>query len=205
MSGAGVVRGLVLAGGKSRRMGRDKTRLEIDGRTLLERAVTLLREVAGEVHVSGADPSDLGCDAPWLPDDVPGLGPLGGILTALGRLGGPVLAMACDLPRMRADILRDLLRARDSRPDGVAATMFADAATGRAEPLVAVYEPEAAELLARASSQGRYGLSRAVPREFRLEVPYGPELAGAFLNLNTPGDLAELTGPAAPAATEAGA
>ncbi len=192
-----AVRGLVLAGGQSRRLGRDKTRLVLSGRSLLERAVALLRAVSVEAWVSGTDPSDLGCDAPWLADDVPGLGPLGGILTALKHLGGPVLALACDMPLMRADVLEGLLRARAARPAGTMATMYLDPDTGRVEPLVAVYEPTAANLLARSADQGMYALSRAVPAQHRLEIPYGPGLARAFLNLNTPGDLDELTALAA--------
>lgn len=192
-----ILRGLVLAGGRSTRLGRDKTRLVFSGRPLLERAVALLRRVADEAWVSGTDPADLDCDAPWLPDDVPGQGPLGGILTALNRLGGPVLALACDLPLMRADVLEALLAARCSRPSGAVATMFLNPATGRVEPLVAVYEAGAAPLLAEAAARGTYGLSRAVPAQRRHEVPYGVGMSRAFLNLNTPGDLDELTALAA--------
>ena len=187
-----VLHGLVLAGGKSTRLGRDKTRLVFSGSPLLERAVGLLRRVADDVRVSGTDPSDVGCDAPWLADDEPGLGPLGGILTALRRLDGPVLALACDLPLMRADILETLLAARARRPAEALATMFLNPASGRVEPLVAVYEPGAASLLEAAVARGAYGLTRAVPPQRRLEIPYGPGMSRAFLNLNTPGDLDEL-------------
>jgi len=207
MPGPEAIRGLVLAGGKSTRLGRDKTRLVFSGRSLLERAVALLRQVADEAWVSGTDPADLGCDAPWLPDDVPGQGPMGGILTALNRLGGPVLALACDMPLMRAEVLEKLVRARSARPSGAVATMYQDAATGRLEPLVAVYETDAAGLLSRSAAGGRFALSRAVPPEHRLVVPRGPGMSRAFLNLNTPGDLEELTALAAlePEADMAGA
>ena len=89
---------VVLAGGRSRRFGRDKTRLRLAGRTLVERAVEAAREAGLPVRVLGRDRR-------------PGLGPLGGVETALwGRGPGRVLFLAADMPFADAAVLRALLR-----------------------------------------------------------------------------------------------
>ncbi len=89
--------GFVLAGGLSRRMGRDKALLEIRGQTLLSHMVQLLSTVTASVRVVGRDD---------LPDRIVDCGPLGGILTALEITESPMnLIVAVDLPKMSAEFL----------------------------------------------------------------------------------------------------
>ena len=77
--------GVVLAGGQSSRMGRDKATMEVDGKTMLDRTVELLRPHTREVLVIG-DPSKYSpAHGTVIPDDAPGQGPLGGLVTALRR------------------------------------------------------------------------------------------------------------------------
>ena len=89
--------GFVLAGGKSRRMGRDKALLNWRGQTLLDHMVGLLRTVADPVHVVGRDP---------LPDRLPDLGPLSGIATGLETTFTDAnIFVAVDLPLLTKDFL----------------------------------------------------------------------------------------------------
>ncbi|HZX80427.1 MAG TPA: molybdenum cofactor guanylyltransferase [Lysobacter sp.] len=103
--------GIVLAGGRSSRMGRDKALLEIDGRTLLDRAIALLRDAgAAEVLVSGDRPGGI-------PDMIPGLGPVGGIASVLSRVDdGPFMVMPVDMPALDVDTLHLLLDATTRAP-----------------------------------------------------------------------------------------
>ncbi len=92
--------GAVLAGGRSRRMGSDKAFIEIDGRSMLERAVDALEQADAEpVLVVGGDRArvaDLGLV--WAADRWPGEGPLGGIITALETIETELVAiLPCDL------------------------------------------------------------------------------------------------------------
>ena len=184
--------GLILAGGKSTRLGQDKARLPVSGKSLLERTVHLAGKCCAQVYVSGRDPSKDGIDAPWLADDWPGIGPMGGILTGLVRLGGPLLVLACDLPLIQAETIQRLIQARNQRPASALMTTFQQEETGYIETLVAVYEDQSAGLLTEARKKGVYKLSQAIPESARHPVPYTKENAPEFLNINHPADLALL-------------
>ena len=95
--------GFILAGGQSRRMGRDKAMLPWDTGTLLDHMIELARAVANPVRVVGRDP---------LPDRMPGLGPLSGIATGLETSSTDAnLFIAVDLPFLTKDFL-EYLRSR---------------------------------------------------------------------------------------------
>jgi len=123
----GVV-GVVLAGGQSRRMGRDKALLRLDdGRTLLERTVRVLRTMGlDDVLLSVSSPEralalrttvPAVAALPIVADDTPGRGPLGGLAAALrARPGHAVLLVACDLPHLDSHALRLVVDAYPSPP-----------------------------------------------------------------------------------------
>ncbi|MDY6850519.1 MAG: molybdenum cofactor guanylyltransferase [Thermodesulfobacteriota bacterium] len=181
--------GLILAGGGSTRLGQDKARLPVFGKSLLERTVHLAGKYCVRVYVSGRDPSKDGIDAPWLPDDRPGIGPMGGILTGLNHLGGPLLVLACDLPLIQAETIQRLIQVRKNRPDSAVMTVYHQEETGYIEALVAIYEDRAAVFLEEARQKGVYKLSQAIPESARHLVAYAREQASEFLNINSPADL----------------
>ena len=136
---------VILAGGESRRMGRDKAWVEIDGQPLLARAVGTVRELGvTEIYISGragTDYSALSC--PVLLDREPGLGPLAGIDRALDTTQAQLmLVLAVDLPRITAAFLRKLAE-RCDRLAGVVPKL-----EGKLEPLAAVY-PRRSRYIAR--------------------------------------------------------
>jgi len=146
---------LILAGGKSRRMGRDKAWLEVAGRPLLARQIELARQAgADEVFVSGradADYAAFGCAV--LHDLYPGAGPLAGVERGLAAATAPLLlVLAVDLPRMTVEFLQRLLQ--ECRAEtGVVPEM-----RGRLEPAVAVYPRRAQALAEERLRTGRNGL-----------------------------------------------
>ena len=103
--------GIILAGGRSTRMGRDKALLQIDGETMLARTVRIVSEVMPEVLIVGRTtlpPGLSGVTA--VPDAYGETGPLGGIVTGLTRVTAEqVLVVSCDLPHLQADVLRLLV------------------------------------------------------------------------------------------------
>ncbi|MBU1002951.1 MAG: molybdenum cofactor guanylyltransferase [Proteobacteria bacterium] len=184
--------GFILAGGKSTRLGLDKVVLPYSGETLLTRTVALASKFCAEIYVSGRDPRTMGIDLPWMLDDEPGRGPLGGILTGLTRLNRPLLVLACDLPMLDEGTVARLVTARSQRPDSAVITTFLQQETGWIESLVSIYEPQAAPLLREAGSKGLYKLSAALHPTVRHHVPYSQHEASPFFNINFPADLAML-------------
>ena len=134
--------GLLLTGGHSKRMQRDKAALEYAGQSQLARAMTLLAPLVGEVYVSvRADQLDDPQRKAYqcIADLEPGLGPIGGIQAALhAQPQAAWLVLACDLPFLDAATLQQLIAAREPRR---LATAFRSSHDGKPEPLCAIYEP----------------------------------------------------------------
>ena len=91
---------VVLAGGKSRRMGRDKLSMVYDGRTLLESAVQRFKSEFSDVYISVSDEGKYpNIDAQRIVDIIPGVGPLSGLHAALKTIkNDSVFLVAADLP-----------------------------------------------------------------------------------------------------------
>jgi molybdopterin-guanine dinucleotide biosynthesis protein A len=181
--------GLVLAGGRSTRMGRDKAALEYSGRSQLERAFALLDPLVARAFVSvradqGADP--LRARFAQIVDAAPGLeGPAAGILSALrAHPQAAWLVLACDLPFLDAGTLQHLIARRD--PTRVA-TAFRSSRDALPEPLCAIYEPSALAALEQFVASGRN-----CPRKFLIQsdaLLLDQPSAEALANVNTPTEL----------------
>lgn len=199
---ADVPLGVVLAGGKSSRLGRDKAWLTFFGRPLLCRVADVLARVTGEVLVSGRDPSVFGLEAPWLPDATPGLGPAGGVSTVLAAVKRSCLVVSCDLPFLDEATVRRLVEAWRGRAPDVLMTTYRIEETGYLESLVAIYEPEGLALMRQYLDRDERRLSAMFPEHRRLHIDYrraDPEAARAFFNINAPPDLTrarDMEGPA---------
>lgn len=148
--------GLVLAGGRSTRMRRDKATLPYAGRPQLDRAVELLRPFVSRVFVSVRpdqrdDPQRSAHEQ--IIDLHPGLGPIAGIEAAQqAHPQAAWLVLACDLPYLSASTLSHLITHRDT---GRAATAYRSRFDGKPEPLCAIYEPASRESLRSSIAAGR--------------------------------------------------
>ncbi len=177
--------GVVLAGGKSTRMGVDKSGIGYHGRPQLEIAADLLAGQCDRVYISvAAEPQKGTNGSTTLSDRFIGFGPSGGILTALHeRPDSAWMVLGCDLPLMTADDLSQLVDERDAlRP----ATAFRSPSGDLPEPLAAIYEPRMLSLFHQA-----FAMDITCPRKVlirsraRLVTPGNPE---AVMNANTPAD-----------------
>jgi molybdopterin-guanine dinucleotide biosynthesis protein A len=184
----------VLAGGRSRRLGRDKAALVHEGTTLLERAASLLQVIVSRVSVSVRPDQvddDLRRRFVLITDAREGIGPAAGIIAAhRSQPSAAWLVLACDMPRVTAQELTRLVDARNALR---AATAFRQAADGRPEPLCAIYEPAT---LAQFQAQVDAG-GNPSPRDWLAATdailldPVTPDL---LTSINTPEDLAWLGG-----------
>ena len=184
------VHALVLAGGRSRRLGRDKAGLEIDGKPQLERVVELLSPLVDEVRVSvRADqpPDSLRDRYPQIVDREADAGPVAGILAALEfDRSADWLVVAVDLPRLDRQTVEVLLGAKPSGPF----TAYRSTSDGLPEPLCAVYRAEALPVV-----RGFVDAGIRCPR--KILIKSGTELLeqpnpAALDNLNTPEDQARI-------------
>ena len=181
--------GLVLAGGKSRRMGSDKALLTRDGETQLARAVQLLQRHVERVFVSTR--ADQAGDAErgrfeQIVDRYDDLGPVAGILSAMDKNADvPWLVVACDLPNIDDDTIRGLL---DRHSDGHPFTAYRSSYDNLPEPLCAIYGVGSRSIVEDFVADGINCPRKILIRSDTelLEQPH-PD---ALDNLNTPEDLA---------------
>jgi len=190
MAGNKGLLGIVLAGGQSQRLGRDKCLIELGNEDFVARTAALIAPFCSQTWIIGRNASRHGLDVPWTLDDYPGKGPLGGILTGLRRAEGQAcLVLACDLPFMDAATLEELIRCRENRPGKAVMTTFEQSETGFIESLVSIYEPQAAPFLSAGVENGIHKLSRLIPAEYRQSVVYSQDRSLPFFNVNYPCDL----------------
>jgi len=174
-----ICRGFVLAGGRSRRMGEDKGRLNWQGQPLVRYQWQRLEQLAPPATVVGGAYDDLGL--PSTPDAHPGEGPLGGILSALAQ-SPAALILAVDMPLVSGQTLLELLH----RPGGDA--VVPRHPDGRIQPLAALYRASAQPKLAAAFAQGT---RRVVEALGHLDIGWWDTGPDEFRSMNTPSEYTE--------------
>jgi molybdopterin-guanine dinucleotide biosynthesis protein A len=186
--------GVIVAGGRARRMGGSPKALSrVGGATLAARSVALFRELFGEVLVAANDP------APWeplgvrvVPDAIPGKGAPGGLHAALAAARtGWIFAAACDMPFLSAGPIRFLAARRGAAPAALVAWERGP------EGLHAFWSRELLPVVDRMLRDGNPSIreiaarvgARVVPAEAWREVD---PLGRSFENVNSPEDLVRL-------------
>jgi len=186
------VTGVLLAGGKSRRMGEDKRYLVVGEQTLLERGLGVLRSMFHEVLVVIAqDSAPLDIDARVVRDLVPDCGSLGGIYTGLTQATSPyIFAVACDMPFLDQAVIAQFT-SRRATSDIVMAKLAA-----RLHPMHALYGKRCLPILEQ-MIQARHLKIQELVSHASLRVEYVTETdlltidpsGRSFHNVNTPADL----------------
>jgi molybdopterin-guanine dinucleotide biosynthesis protein A len=183
--------GAVLTGGASRRMGRDKTLLEVDGTPMGLRVAAALRAAgaAPVVAVGGDGPALSALGLTWHADRHPGEGPLGGLLSAFAAVPGAelVVVLATDLPDVTAGAITALVAGIGGHDAALARREVDDEDSGGLEPLCAVWRPAACRpVLERAFATGERAVHRAWADLDLVGVAVPPQV---LRNVNTLGDL----------------
>ncbi len=178
----GEVTGVILAGGRSRRMGRDKLSLPVGDGTLFEHMLAFMRGLFSRVLIAGDRPDLERPDVPCVPDAYPGSS-LGGLFTGLREAQTPyIFGAAADMPYPNQALALSLLRLRAGFD-----VVVVQSAAGY-EPLFAVYAKSCLPPMERALEEGRYSI-RTLFGELNVrsvgpaELPPGWRLS--LTNVNT--------------------
>ncbi len=188
------VEGFILVGGRSSRMGTDKSLMQFGGQTSVERIAAELRSITPTPRISRVGRSRAGFDPDLriIPDTHEQWGALGGIHAALGAcVADWALIVACDLPFVTRDLCsRLLMLSQQGSPEAVVPIQ----PDGRPQPLCALYrrEPcllEAEKLIASGEHTPRALLANVKTRWVRsAELIDLPGAENFFFNVNTPDD-----------------
>ena len=190
-----AVSAAVMAGGLSRRMGRDKAWLDLgDGRPLIRRVVDVVSLVADDVLIVANDDRYRALGPRVVPDRYPGSGALGGIATGLSAAAHDhVIVVACDMPSLRPEALRLLIEGSEGYD------VVVPLVRGEPHPLHALYTKACLPAIETAVAEGRLRVADALAElrvrtieEAEMRV-VDPDLV-SVTNLNTPEDLAALRG-----------
>ena len=183
---------VLLAGGRSTRMGRDKAALLIEGQPLWQRQIATLRASgASELFISGrVDGPYADSGVPIIEDLTPNTGPLAALEAVLPRIThSHVVVLAIDLPAMRADYLAALVKTALAKDRSVVPEF-----DGRFEPLAAVYAPSLLPLVIdclHSPDRSMQNLLRKAAQAGLVIANYvHAENRDLFRNLNSPEDIA---------------
>ncbi|MCE5284157.1 MAG: molybdenum cofactor guanylyltransferase [Deltaproteobacteria bacterium] len=185
--------GVILSGGRNRRMGENKAFLQVDGERLIDRTVRVFREIFGEVIIVTTAPLDYLDQAATVVTDIfPGKRALGGIYTGLFYASSErAFVVACDMPYLNPAFIRYLVQQADGYdivvpevPEGF-------------QPLHAVYARRCLPVIRGLLERNRLKIIGFYPGHRILKIqpaefgPFDPD-GRMFLNVNTPADLTSL-------------
>ncbi len=186
----------ILAGGQSRRMGKDKALLEVDGRALIEYVIDVANRVADETFIVASDRPEyeqFGC--PVVADKFPQSGSLGGIYTAVSEASNDhCLVLACDMPFVNEKLLQFMVEQVDNADalvPALAAERSDQGGPETLETLHAIYSKACIPAIERQLNAGVFKVIgffsevnvKKLPEDVVLE--WDPQLL-SFFNTNTP-------------------
>jgi molybdenum cofactor guanylyltransferase len=187
------VSGVILAGGKSRRYGRNKALVNINGTPLIKRVLKVMEDLfPSTILITNTPDTYSFLNLPMFEDRIKGLGPLGGIFTGLNVIPEKAgFFVACDMPFLNPDLIR--YQAAVQRGFDVVVPTF----SGKFEALHALYTQKCLPEIERMIHAGVYQtvqLFRSVSVRYVEEQEirrFDPELK-SFSNINKPEELREM-------------
>jgi molybdenum cofactor guanylyltransferase len=186
------ITGIVLAGGRSSRMGSDKSMLRMKGKTLTEYAIDALKPLCSKVIISSNNfiYDFTGCEV-W-PDELTDRASMIGIYSCLKRSETDInIILSCDMPLMSSEMLEYLLE--NSANHAITVPVHGDHFI---EPLCGIYNKTSVEILKKFIDKGNFRLNQCILAGSGNLVSVGPELPffspTLFSNINTPEDIRNL-------------
>jgi molybdopterin-guanine dinucleotide biosynthesis protein A len=188
MNNSGIT-GIILAGGKSSRMGKDKGLVLFRKKPLIDYAIEILGCICQSIIISANSSAYESLGLPVYHDIIPDSGPMGGIYTCLKHsLAKQNLVLACDMPFVSGDLLNYLI----IRSDGFKA-VIPQTPNGNYEPLCGFYHKEMVDVLEKLILNHQFKMLNILEESSVKALPLSPELPfyheELFLNINMLNDL----------------
>ncbi len=174
---------IMLAGGKSSRMGTDKGLIKVNGIPLIQYLLDRLMKVHKNIYIVANNLAYEQFGFPTYPDLISDVGPIGGLYTGLCL--SPFeknIILSCDTPNVSLKTIQELLNESKKDTNVVAKTT-------KLHPLIAVYHKKSIPVIKTCIDQGNYRLSKLLSLINSKEIDFTGEDEKEFINLNTQRDL----------------
>ncbi len=182
------ITGIVLAGGKSKRMGADKAFLKYQQQPLLSYAIKTLEPLTQEILIVANNKKYEVFGKNCVPDLLPNMGPVGGIYTGLSTSKTELnLVLGCDTPLVNQSLLSLLLK-HAAEPYQVVQV----ATLEKRMPLIALYKKNCVPILKNCLERGEFRLQKVVSQLHTKTLLLAPPMARLTLNINCPEDMERL-------------
>jgi molybdopterin-guanine dinucleotide biosynthesis protein A len=197
------ITGILLAGGKSSRMGQDKGMIRAGKLLMYQYPLRVLESLCNEILISTCNPMQIEESYEQVCDEIPGIGPIGGILTCLKRSSNDLnIVLSYDIPLVNKELFLELLsHATDQSTTLPDNTPLYDAVlpagiSGKPEPLCGIYRKNSANVFQEMIGQGVYAIHKIIPRTDSFIVRINPAMPffheQLFININSKADLSDL-------------
>jgi molybdopterin-guanine dinucleotide biosynthesis protein A len=182
-----LITGIVLAGGKSKRMGTDKTFAKLNGKPLIQHALDLLSPFCNHIIISSNNPELKKFGFPVIHDDIPDCGPIGGIYSCLKKSETEWnLILSVDSPKVKPEFIQLLIN-QTKNYDAIVPVH-----NNGKEPLIALYHKKSLSKIKKAINSGAYKMHSLLSE---LQVNYVDaqgwvnQFPNIFQNINKQEDL----------------
>jgi molybdopterin-guanine dinucleotide biosynthesis protein A len=182
------ITGVILAGGKSSRMGTDKGFLKLNGKLFIEHIIAVLTPFVSEIIIVSNHPEYDNFKVKRVPDFVENAGPLAGVYS--GLLASKTennLVLSCDIPLINSEILAELVRQIDDVSE-----IIQIESNGKTMPLISVYNQSCETVFSSLLNQGERRLRFAVNQCKVKNILLNKEQEKWVSNINTPEQLKEI-------------
>ena len=184
------VTGIVLAGGKSTRMGTDKAFLKLDGKPFISHILDTIQGSTDEVYIISDNHELDGMGTHRFSDLIPGLGPIGGIYTGLFHSKTTNnLIVACDTPFLTKETITQLIMGMDKEHNA-----FVVQCEGVVMPLIGIYRKSCLPHFNKVIERNQLGLKKALAGIRTKTISLPGSHARSVLNINTKLDLKNIQG-----------
>jgi molybdenum cofactor guanylyltransferase len=175
------INGIILAGGKSSRMGTNKSLLNLSGKPFIVHCIEALQPLVKELYIVSDDPVYDPFPGTRVNDIWKDCGPLGGLFAGLSETKTDYnIVLSCDVPFITSNVLNMLVKAMDAEFDVIQAEC-----EGRSHPLIAIYHKDCAGHFKEVLTSGERRLRVALEMLRVKTITLDPELAPFVRNINT--------------------